>query len=47
MKEIYLEIGLSHDRGLSRDTEKATIVACRAKRVKEDGVQSFTLEVDA
>ena len=34
MKEMYTEIGLSHDRGPSRDTGKATIVAHRAKRVK-------------
>ena len=33
-KEMYTEIGLSHDRGPSRDTGKATIVARRAKRVK-------------
>ena len=32
-KEMYTEIGLSHDRGPSRDTGKATIVARRAKRV--------------
>ena len=34
MKEMYTEIGLSHDRGPSRDTGKATIVARRAKKVK-------------
>ena len=34
-KEMYTEIGLSHDRGPSRDTGKATIVARRAKRVKK------------
>ena len=32
-KEMYTEIGLSHDRGPSRDTGKE-IVASRTKRVK-------------
>ena len=35
MKEMYTEISLSHDRGPSRDTGKATIVAYPAKRANE------------
>ena len=31
---MYTEIGLSHYSGPSRDTEKATLVARRAKKVK-------------
>ncbi len=42
MQEMYTEIGLSHDRGPSRDTGKATIMARRAKRVN-DWMQNLVL----
>ena len=42
MKEMYTEISLSHDRGPSRDTGKATIVARGAQINSNKGVEKMS-----